>query len=79
LAARNQKIKNQLNNLIDKERNLENLLLYAIKNFAPNFFLKGNELKYLENLLPDNSKDSQFIEVSNIIYINNLEINLPKK
>jgi hypothetical protein len=47
----------QLGNLIEKEKNLENLLLFALKNFAPNLFFKNNELKYWEGILPELGQD----------------------
>jgi hypothetical protein len=69
LAQRNQKIKMQLNGLMEKEKNLENLLLFALRNFAPNVFLKNNDIKFLENILPEVSSEfnNQIIDV-NIIY-----------
>ncbi len=48
----------QLNSLIEKEKNLENLLLFALKNFAPNLFFKNNELKYWESILPELAQDN---------------------
>jgi hypothetical protein len=63
LARRNEKIKFQLNSLVEKEKNLENLLLFALKNFAPNFFIK-NDIKYLDSIIPDsNNSASQLVEV----------------
>ncbi len=53
LAKRNHQIKTQLNNLLDKENQLESLLIFAIKNFAPNFFIKNSELKYFDNALAE--------------------------
>jgi len=67
LVARNHKIKLQLGNLIEKEKNLENLLLFALKNFAPNLFFKNNELKYWEGILPELGQDHQTNSSSNFI------------
>ncbi len=53
LAQRNHKIKLQMNSLLDKERQLENILLIALKNFAPSFLIKNSDLKYFENSLPE--------------------------
>ena len=68
LISRNHKIKSQLTGLIDKEKNLENLLLFALKNFAPNLFFKNNELKYWESIIPelegDNSSSNLIVEKS---------------
>jgi hypothetical protein len=58
LASRNQKIKIQLTSLIDKEKQLENLLIFALKNFAPNFIIKNSDLKYFENILPEGQSTS---------------------
>lgn len=69
----NKKIKLELNNLFNKEKNLENLLLFALKNLAPNFFHKG-DLKYIESILPD-ANSNQLLDVN--IYII-LEISLSK-
>jgi hypothetical protein len=72
ITSRNQKIKNQLNVLTEKEKNLENLLIFALKNCAPNFFLK-NDLKYLEGILPESGNSNnlnynQLVEVC-ILYL----------
>jgi len=68
LISRNHKIKSQLQGLIEKEKNLENLLLFALKNFAPNLFFKNNELKYWESIIPeleaDNSNSNLIVEKS---------------
>jgi len=61
LANRNHLIKSQLNNLIDKEKNLECLLIFALKNFNPSFFM-ANEVKYLEGFTTD--PNSQIVEKS---------------
>ena len=63
ITSRNQKIKTQLSQLIDKEKNLENLLVFALKNFAPNVFLK-NELKHFENLKTDTILGNSLVEVN---------------
>lgn len=67
ITSRNQKIKSQLSSLIDKEKNLENLLIFALKNFAPNVFLK-NELKHFENIKSE-CIGNQLVEVNIIIII----------
>lgn len=53
LASRNQKIKIQISSLTDKEKQLENLLIFALKNFAPNFMIKNSDMKYFDNTLPE--------------------------
>jgi hypothetical protein len=65
LANRNNKINSQLLNVIDKEKQLENLILLVINNFAPNFFVKNTEYKIVENntnLLPE--INNQIIELN---------------
>ena len=57
---------------MDKEKQLENLLIFALKNFAPNFFIKNSELKYFDNILPDgenipSTANNQLIEINVII------------
>ena len=58
LGARNQRIKNQLVTLLDKEKTLENLFFYVIRNFFPS-------LKIIENSLPDhNTNSEQIVDIS---------------
>lgn len=69
LAQRNQKIKMQLSNLMEKEKQLEGLLIFALKNFPPNFFIKNSDLKYFGNFLPEGDlgstgNNNQLIELN---------------
>lgn len=58
LGSRNQRIKSQLVALLDKEKTLENLFFYVIRNFFPN-------LKIIENSLPDhNTNQEQIVDIS---------------
>ncbi len=66
LAMRNMKIKSQLNQLNEKEKALENLLIMALKNFSPTFTVK-NDIKYLEGKPVEvNTNNNQIIEVSSV-------------
>ena len=51
LGNKNQKIRKNLTQLTEKEKNLENLFFYVIRNFFPN-------LKFNENTLPDNNNNN---------------------
>ena len=48
-----------MNSLLEKEKQLENLLIFALKNFAPNFIVKNSDLKYFENILPDGNQGTE--------------------
>jgi hypothetical protein len=53
LAQRNIKIKKQMNGLLEQEKQLENLLIVALKHLMPGKIIKNSDLKYFENVLPD--------------------------
>ena len=50
LGNKNQKIRKNLTQLTEKEKNLENLFFYVIRNFFPG-------LKFIDNTLPDNNNN----------------------
>lgn len=58
MGERNKKIKAQLSGLIEKQKTLESLFLWVIKNKFPN-------LKIIDNSLPDkNSNNEQIVDIS---------------
>jgi hypothetical protein len=83
LAQRNNKIKSELNILLDKEKQLESLLFFALKIFAPNFFIKNTDLKFFDNILPEGENvpnaNNQIIELNVNFYSLNLIRNLHTK
>jgi hypothetical protein len=74
LVQRNIKIKKQMNGLLEQEKQLENLLLVALKHLMPGLMIKNSDLKYFESVLPDsidfptNNIASQLIEFNKNSY-----------
>lgn len=66
LSARNQKIKNQLSLLSEKEKNLEHLFFYIIQTFCPS-------IQIIENLLPDeNAPQDQIVQFNKNEFVNQI-------
>ena len=67
LGNKNQKIRKNLTQLTEKEKNLENLFFYVIRNFFPN-------LKFIDNTLPDNNNNNNNNNNVNNLTNNNEQI-----
>lgn len=77
ISTDNTFIKKRMDNLRDSEKNLENMLIFAIDSFAPNILMK-NEFTIYEKNGSKGEISSNLLKELNSIFISTININLER-